>query len=254
MIRHALRNIRDGLLSMAYPHECRVCGGLVDSWDDGVACSTCWNNSAVTRLLSGALCAKCGAPGTHLTKPDCTTPADRLQFCGKCSIASFSAARACGIYSGSLEASILFLKVTPHICSRLKRLISKTLEENRTLLASDLIVPIPLHPDRERQRGFNQASVIAKSMSNLIGQIDDQILKRTKATDRHRAGMDAMDRALSVEKAFVVKKPSTVDGATVLLIDDVYTTGSTVSAACRALLVAGASRVNVFTIARVGNR
>jgi len=250
VIRHALRNIRDGLLSVAYPHECRVCGGLVDSWDDGVVCSNCWNNKAVTRLLTASLCKKCGAPGISLGR----TSEDRTQLCGKCSSASFSVARACGIYSGSFEASILFLKVTPYICPRLKRLISTTLDENRTLLESDLVVPIPLHPDRERKRGFNQASVVAKSISKHVGPFDDQVLKRTTATDRHRAGMDAMDRALSVEKAFVVAKPATIEGATVLLIDDVYTTGSTVSAASRVLLAAGAARVNVFTIARVGNR
>src|SRR5262245_35626677 len=175
-------------------------------------------------LLTGSLCKKCGAPGIHsatIGRPS----EDRSQLCGKCSNASFNVARACGIYSGSFEASILFLKVTPQICPRLKRLISTTLDEHRTLLESDLVVPIPLHPDRERNRGFNQASVVAKSISKHVGPFDDQVLKRTKATDRHRAGMDARDRALSVEKAFVVTKPSTIEGATVLLIDDVYTTG-----------------------------
>jgi competence protein ComFC len=253
VIRHALRNIRDGLLNVAYPHECRCCGGLVDSWDDGVVCSNCWDNKAVTMLLTGPLCKKCGAPGINSATLSHQS-ADRSQLCGKCSNATFNVARACGIYSGSFEASILSLKVTPHICPRLKRLISTTLDEHRTLLESDLVIPIPLHQDRERKRGFNQASVVAKSISKHVGPFDDQILKRTKATDRHRAGMDAMDRALSVEKAFVVAEHSTIEGATVLLIDDVYTTGSTVSAASRVLLAAGAARVNVFTIARVGNR
>jgi ComF family protein len=114
---------------------------------------------------------------------------------------------------------------------------------------------VPLHRLRERQRGFNQASVIARLISRALAlELDDRSLKRIKPTERHRAGMDASDRAQSVERAFKVVRPSLVEGASVLLVDDVYTTGSTICAASQALLDAGAERVNVLTIARVGER
>jgi len=116
-------------------------------------------------------------------------------------------------------------------------------------------MPVPLHRLRERQRGFNQATLIARVISRGFGlRLDDRSLKRIKPTERHRAGMDARDRAKSVERAFEVVRPRLIDGAQVLLVDDLYTTGSTIYAASRALIDAGAQRVNVLTIARVGDR
>ncbi len=111
MLEHAFRNVRDGLLGLAYPEDCRVCGDPVESWDDGVACSRCWDDPAVTRLFAGRLCGKCGTPvqGAEADSPaSLTNEPDRV--CGLCSGLPFTAARACGLYSGALEASILFLK------------------------------------------------------------------------------------------------------------------------------------------------
>jgi predicted amidophosphoribosyltransferase len=97
--------------------------------------------------------------------------------------------------------------------------------------------------------------VIARLVSRGFGlRLDHRSLKRIKATERHRAGMDANDRAQSVEGAFEVVAPRLIDGASVLLVDDLYTTGSTIGAASQALIDAGAQRVAVLTIARVGER
>jgi predicted amidophosphoribosyltransferase len=81
--------------------------------------------------------------------------------------------------------------------------------------------------------------------------LDERSLVRVRNTERHRAGLDAVDRARSVERAFEVSRPREVEGASVLLVDDLYTTGSTIGAAAVALLEAGAGRVSVFTLARV---
>jgi predicted amidophosphoribosyltransferase len=82
-------------------------------------------------------------------------------------------------------------------------------------------------------------------------RFDDRSLVRVKATERHRVGLDATDRKKSVERSFGVARLSLIEGKSALLVDDLLTTGSTISAASRALLEAGASRVNVLTIARV---
>ena len=113
-------------------------------------------------------------------------------------------------------------------------------------------MPVPLHRAREKQRGFNQAAIVAALISrNFNLRLDKHSLVRAKPTERHRAGMDATDRAKSVERAFKVTTPRLVDGASVLLVDDVMTTGSTISAATLNLLESGAARVAVLTIARV---
>lgn len=116
-------------------------------------------------------------------------------------------------------------------------------------------MPVPLHRLRERQRGFNQAAIIARLISREFNlRLDDRSLLRTKPTERHRAGMDAADRAQSVERAFEVARPRLIDGVSVLLVDDVHTTGSTICAATHSLLEAGARQVTILTIARVGDR
>ena len=252
----ALRRIRDSLLSLAYPEECRVCGGSVDSWDDGVACAECWNDPTLTKILTGNICAKCGAPtAPSMGTSESVSPEIGKRLCGRCSLAPFTAARACGVYSGALEASILFLKITPHICPRLKAILRNTFSEHHNELESDVVIPVPLHHLREQQRGFNQARIIAGQISREFGiRLDDRSLIRIKPTERHRAGMDADDRSQSVKRAFEVVRPRLIDGVSVLLIDDVYTTGSTICAAAHSLIEAGARRVNVLTTARAGYR
>ena len=246
MTPRPLRSIRDGLLGLAYPAECRVCSGSVESWNDGVACAECWDDPAITKLFAGELCAKCGAQVSG-------EPATRQQrLCGMCGALPFTAARACGSYSGALEASILFLKVSPHLSPRLRALIQRTFSEHRVAIESEIVIPVPLHKLRERRRGFNQAAIIAELISREFNLVcDDRSLARTRATDPHRAGMDAADRASSVERAFEVVRPRLIDGASVLLVDDVFTTGSTISAATQSLIEAGAHKVSVLTIARV---
>lgn len=256
MLKRALRDIRDGLLGLAYPERCRLCGGAVESWDDGIACAICWDDPNVTKFLDRALCAKCGLPlsnpllDSRQVSPDA---ADRR--CGTCTSFSFTYARAAGVYSGALEASVLFLKETPHICPRLRAIIRRTLSEHRRALASGVVMPVPLHHLRKRQRGFNQAAIIARLVSHEFNiRLDESSLVRARPTERHRAGMDAADRGRSVERAFEVVRPRLVNGESVMLVDDVYTTGSTVCAASKKLLEAGAREVKVLTIARVGDR
>jgi len=256
VLQRALRNVRDGLLGLAYPQECRVCGGAVESWDDGVACAPCWDDPALTKILTGRLCARCGAPVANISRDapsSSQTAPERL--CGKCASAPYAAARACAVYSGAIEANILFLKTAPHICPRLRAVIRRTFAEHLRELDSDVVVPVPLHRLRERQRGFNQAAIVAGLISRDFDlRFDDQSLTRIKPTQRHRAGTDASDRAKSVERAFSAARPASIRGRSVLLVDDVYTTGSTIRAAAQSLIDAGAQLVNVLTIARVADR
>jgi competence protein ComFC len=233
-------------MSLCYPEQCRVCGGGVDSYDDGVACEACWLDPAITKMTGRDACHKCGGPLYG-------GPAAR-ELCGRCGAFPFSAARCCGAYSGALEASILFLKSRPHVCRRLRAMISQTFSNHRAALSSDVVMPVPLHRERERERGFNQAQVIAKVIARDFHMpLDGRSLVRVRRTERHRVGLDAADRKKSVARAFAVARPASVDGMSVLLVDDLFTTGSTISAASNALLEAGARRVTVLTIARVEN-
>lgn len=162
----------------------------------------------------------------------------------------FTAARACGFYEGALRASALELKRTPHIAPRLARLVLATLQR-APVNSANLIIPVPLHPERERERGFNQAALLARELARLSQlPLDEYSVARRVHTERHRAGMDARARRDSVAKAFAIRHPKLVAGQRVLLIDDVFTTGATVSACAAALKEAGAEEVFVLTLAR----
>lgn len=260
MLLRAFRETRDGLLGLSYPAECRVCGGAIESWDDGVACAVCWEDPTITEIIRNPVCSRCGGPTRHTTFPDLSSRnhspggQDRTdsKICAQCDSLPFSAARSCGTYSGALEATILFLKSHPFLCRRMRDLINRTFSEQRATLDSDLIIPVPLHRSRERARGFNQADIIARVISRRFDlPLDDGSLVRTRPTERHRAGVDARDRAESVEGAFSVARPRLIEQTSILLVDDVMTTGSTINAAAKTLVEAGARRVCVLTIARV---
>ncbi|MEW6129448.1 MAG: phosphoribosyltransferase family protein [Acidobacteriota bacterium] len=261
MFTHALQNLRDGILTLAYPQECRVCKGQVESWRDGVVCHRCWENPHLTELFTRtSTCHKCDYPLPPVQQfaartTDVTTIPAQPRQCGRCQKMPFTFARACGAYTGTLEANILFLKSTPHLCRRLREMLGQTYQANEAVLASEVIVPVPLHDLRKRERGFNQAEVVARALAWDYGlNLDTTALIRSKATERHRVGMDEVDRLKSVAKAFKVRDPQRLKARSILLIDDVFTTGSTIRVAAETLLNAGVVDVKALTLVRVIQR
>ncbi len=222
-----------------------MCGSSVESRVLGVACDRCWRQ---TRLLSGweTLCWKCGSPSTGTTRHE-----EREQVrCHRCDQDAFTAARAGGVYEGALRASVLLLKHQPHLCVKLKNQLIRV-QQGHPLSTATRIIPVPLHPEREKARGFNQAAVIGRELSLASSvPLDEVSLLRTSHTNRHRAGMDAKGRRETVADAFRVRYPALISGERVLLVDDVFTTGATVSSCAKTLLEAGAAEVFVLTIAR----
>jgi len=235
----------DSCLALLYPQMCAVCGNSIESRTLGVACEDCWRS---TQTFTGneTACWKCGATSRGVVSPE-----QREQvLCHHCDADSFTVARACGAYEGALRASVLLLKREPQVGRRLVNLLVNV-QQQYPLNQATRIVPVPLHHKRAKARGFNQAGVIARSLSAAVSlPVDEISLVRTEHTARHRAGMDARDRRESVESAFAVSYPALIAGERILLIDDVFTSGATVSACARVLLGAGATDVYVLTIAR----
>jgi competence protein ComFC len=238
-----MKVLKDALLATLFPAACHVCGQLVESNDYGVACQQCWQ--AYQFLPTNNLCLKCGYP---FETPYLNLP---IKDCLRCRDILFSLARACGKYEDAMSANILALKTTPYICKKLIELIENTLHKT-DFLPINLIIPIPLHRERLKERGFNQALLIAQQVSKFINvDIDSESLVRTKPTVKHRLGMNVVDREGSLKDAFQVARPRLIKGQIVLLVDDVFTTGTTISMATKVLLEAGAKEVKVFTLARV---
>lgn len=236
----------DATLALIFPQACSVCGAAgVERRADGIACQTCWQK---TLLISeeDLICWKCGAPAPGMV----TKERRREVYCRRCEAEQFTAARACGAYEGALRASVLALKREPHVAARLASLLLAC-QQREPLQSVTRILPVPLHPVRLGERGFNQAAIIGRALARLTGlPLDEWSLARTVHTERHRAGMDALSRRESVAAAFTVHRPRLVEDESILLVDDVYTTGATVSACAGALKRAGAREVFVLTIAR----
>lgn len=240
-----LNALADAGLALVFPQACAVCGRSVEARADGAACAACWRG---TRVFGGAdvVCWKCGAPARGVVPEE-----DRGDVrCRRCDGEHYTAARACGVYEGALRASVLALKREPHAPGRLARLMFEA-QRRDPLAGATRVVPVPLSRDRLRERGFNQAAVLARALARLARlPLDEESLVRTSHAARHRAGMDERARRESVEGAFAVRRPRLVEGERVLLVDDVFTTGATASACAAALTAAGAQSVFVLTLAR----
>jgi ComF family protein len=235
----------DAALALVYPQPCAVCGSSVESRHDGVVCAGCWDHAP---LFHGdeTLCWKCGTPSSAKVSDE------RLETvrCGRCDEDSYTRARACGSYDGALRASILELKRRPHVPRRLAERIYET-QQRSPLVDAVSIIPVPLHSARERERGFNQALVLARALADLGHlPVDEHSLVRQSQTKMHRAGMDAKARRQTLAHAFAVRHPKSVADKRVLLIDDVFTTGATTAACAEVLRAAGAAGVLVLTVAR----
>lgn len=225
----------DAILTLAYPQVCVICGSSVERRRFGVACETCWQE---TRIFTDEerICLKCGAPDQ--------------ERCGRCEELVFAAARAAGIYEGALRESVLLLKRQPYVPQHVESLLIEVVRRE-PLSRSTRIVPVPLHPKRLKTRGFNQASVIGQTVSKALKlPLDEVSLVRVSTPEKYRAGMDSKGRRDTVAGAFRVIHPRLIAGESILLVDDVFTTGATISACAEALTDAGAKNVFVLTIGR----
>ncbi len=190
--------------------------------------------------VGSPMCARCGLPF-----PD--AGADRL--CAVCvrRPPAFARARAAYLYGGPLEEAIQRMKYgrRPELAADLARLLRATLPP-----PADLVVPVPLHPRRLAERGFNPAVLLFRPWArDLRLPFAPRLLRRLRPTPA-QAGLGLVERRRNVRGAFAARRR--VDGLRLVLVDDVMTTGSTAHACAVALRRAGARSVVVLTLARVG--
>jgi ComF family protein len=120
------------------------------------------------------------------------------------------------------------------------------------LLSPDaVLVPVPLHPGRRWERGFNQAELLARALARRSGLPHEARALRRRRPTTPQTGLTAAGRRRNMAGAFLVRRPDLVAGRTVVLVDDVVTTGATAMACARALRQAGARAVRLLTVARV---
>lgn len=234
------RSVLGSLFDMLFPPVCPVCEKAIAEED---LCPECMNGFSVLKIAS-PLCTRCGAPFALSFSKD--------HLCGRCckNEPPYVQARSVFGYDGPVLDAIHSLKFRHNvgIAPALGRLIAHSCCVPDEKI--DLIVPVPLHPARLRQRGFNQSLLIARPLAKaLCVKIDYANLKKTRPT-KDQIGLDEKERAENMKGAFDAPLKA-FDGKTVLLVDDVYTTGATIRACSVALARAGA-KVYAVTLARTG--
>ena len=242
----AARRLAGDIVSLVWPRVCAACGGSCE----GQVCEAC--RAAVSVRTSDGCCAICGktilvsdgAAGT--AAPACAGCRERRP--------AFEQARSAVDYAGPARQIVQTLKyrkgrgVAPWMAEWMAGCVVANWPDE----PFDAVVPVPLHPSREAGRGYNQSALLAAALAKLLSlPCAPRILARTRDTGT-QTKLDAKARRANMERAFEVRRgrADAVRGKSVLLVDDVMTTGATLGAAAAALRAAGAGRTFALSFAR----
>jgi len=234
-------NILAGIADVIFPPRCSLCGEILKL--NSPLCEKCMQG---IHFISSPLCVRCGLPFAAGEGSD--------HLCGDCLAGErpYAVARSMATYDGAMLDAIHKFKYhgKTGIGKTLGNIMADFASGIWDMTAFDLIIPVPLHIRRLRERGFNQALILSRPLSRRFKiPLDFASLKRVRLTPP-QVGLSKKERSINVRGAFSVIKPDRIDGKKILLIDDVYTTGSTLSECSRVLIDAGASAAAVFTAAR----
>lgn len=228
------------LLDAVYPRRCPGCDGILEQ-TERYLCRSC---AKKLHPILGAVCKKCGKPVD-----------EQDEFCHDCKKTrhSFDRGFAPYCYHGELEASLMRFKYEGRreyagfyahaaFCYTGRKILARSPE---------VMIPVPIHPARKRTRGYNQAEVFAKKLSREFQIPEDAHCIRRVRKTRPQKDLNPLERRKNLEGAFQLEKQGTMPYRRILLVDDIYTTGSTVDALASLLKQNGAEQVDFLCAAIV---
>jgi ComF family protein len=245
-----LQPLAAAFLDLLYPSRCLACGEMTEGARG--LCGPCWRD---THFITGAACLRCGVPLLGEATGLIPAGVDGADICEPCRRhpPAWDRGAAAVLYGGAARRAVLAFKHGDRLDMR-ETLAGWMAPAGRTLFPrADLIAPVPLHWRRLLTRKYNQSAELARALSRHADRpVVVDLLTRQRFTTPQEA-MDRLARARNQAGAFVVtpRHAERVVGKGVLLIDDVLTSGATLSACAEALRVAGAARVDVLVLARV---
>lgn len=231
------------IIDCLFPPLCHYCREPLHDSRKTRLCDSCL---AGLTLLESPLCPLCGYPYLHGSCSD--------HLCGACTVArpAFDSARGALVFDGAVRELIHRLKYGGKTILRrpLALLAADHLDRFVCGSSPEMIIPVPLHKKRLRQRGFNQAILVGEIFAKQWGlPLLRNTLRRVRWTEP-QVNLSAAERPENVKGAFALEQISEIAGKRILLVDDVYTTGSTVKECAKVLKSGGAGSVVVVTVAR----
>jgi len=234
-----LSAIKEAILDILYPQNiaCILCQKRASDIDDKGLCRAC---ADTLPTIAPPVCQKCGRP------------VGEDGICIDCAYVRYHFEQAVSVLHYTPEIKRLIHRFKYDGISYLSRIMGWWMAQafkQRCGWKVDIIMPVPLHPKRQRQRGFNQSALLARELGRYIGvSVNEGVLIRKKYTTA-QAGLNKFQRMQNLQGAFEVREIEAVRGKTILLVDDVFTTGSTVDECSKVLMQARAQRVYVLTLA-----
>jgi len=247
-LSRSLRSWAIAALDLVFPALCPVCKSTLAERRRDPLCGACWD---LIPRIAPPCCDRCGLPAQALTPVPAEVVLAGRPLCGGCRVdpPGWDWARAGAAYDGVVRDAIHAFKFRGK--RALARPLAALIGEQWPPLASDVaaLVPVPLGRPRQRERGFNQAALLAERLAPGLGvAVRPRWLARVRDT-LPQSDLGAAERAANVRGAFAARDE--VAGRHVVVVDDVLTTGATAAECARALRAAGAARVGVVAVARV---
>jgi len=249
--------LKNSLLDFVFPAHCLLCGSFLSSETEeeksegsrpaSLVCADCWEN---LNILPHPLCPLCRA---FLNQSQDAFA--KMRRCPNCAESSLSLNWSLGLFDPFYQTLIHYFKYKRKISlgKKLGRRLGEILKQDGFLKEYDCLIPVPLHPSRERERGYNQSKILAEEISKLCSlPLLDKVLLRKKKT-KDQTNLLPEERERNVKGAFRVSDNLVLKGKRVLLVDDVMTTGATLEECSKVLKEAGAKEVAGATVVVVNN-
>ena len=240
-VPHSLRDMYETAINFLYPAECRVCEEFLGATSIPYICNHCWQD---IDFLEPPWCDICGTPSINGLCDACATTPPR-----------YGKLRSVAFYQTTLQHAIHFFKFEKKkvFARHLIQLLNAHIPSDCSIAEYDFILPVPIHKKRLRERGFNQAMLLANGIAKVEGV---PILANTLIRNRHTIAQSSLDREARQQNligAFEIQNPDIIRDKRLLIFDDVFTTGATIREAVNELWTADPVEVDVLTLARTSD-